>query len=375
MTLAIIIILVIISMILLVYNFQIHNKIETFRNINKRVNSLNVLQDFMNTLGNNQSIEEKLNGINDIIIEKFNIKYSTIVVFDGADYVVKASNVDEKHWDTLRKLQNDPVFKDSIQTGTPKYITVENQNEKLPYQKMEFGRAKCAKFFPLYIEGVYIGYWIIEGSTPHEFDNQDDSILGVVRKNIVTILKTVQKQETLENIVRDDKFTGLKSAEYLYGDGKKIIDKYRISTVCIFKIVNLPEVNDTIGRKTGDKMVTEVANFVKTNLAAEYVFVRYMGPKFAICFSGVEEDAVANFMNSLIPKINNIKIEYEVKQDETKDNKKKKDKEEKGQNKYFVNPIIRAAVARYYKGTSLDGVLKKTEQYIDSSDDPTLSKL
>lgn len=46
---------------------------------------------------------------------------------------------------------------------------------------MEFERAKSAIFFPLYIDNVYIGYWIIEGSKPHEFDNIDTTILEVVK--------------------------------------------------------------------------------------------------------------------------------------------------------------------------------------------------
>ena len=129
---------------------------------------------------------------------------------------MRASNVEQKHWDTLRNLQNEEIFKDSIQTATPKYITIEREGERLPYQKMEFGRAKSAMFFPLYVENVYIGYWIIEGSKPHEFDNVDTTILEVIKNNIVSVLKTVENQQVIENIVREDKFTSLKSAEYLF---------------------------------------------------------------------------------------------------------------------------------------------------------------
>ena len=233
MIITVIAILVIIVLTLIIYNYSVHKKIETYSNLNQRITSLNVLQDFMKTLGETSSIQEKLESINDILISKYSIKYSTIVVFDGAEYVVKASNVDKKHWDALKSLQNDPVFNDSIKTATPKYVTVDNENEKLPYQKMEFGRAKCAMFFPLYVDNVYIGYWIIEGSQPHEFDHIDTTILEVVRNNIVTILKTVENQATIENIVRDDLYSGLKSAEYLYGEGKKTIDKYTTSAICL----------------------------------------------------------------------------------------------------------------------------------------------
>ena len=371
MQLVCIIILVIIALILLIYNFSIYKKLETFSNLNQRVTSLSVLQEFMNTLGESTSIEEKLVGINDILINKYAIKYSTIVVFDGAEYVVKASNVDRKHWGTLKSLQSDPIFGDSIKTATPKYITVDSENEKLPYQKMEFGRAKCAMFFPLYVDNVYIGYWIIEGSFPHEFDKLDTTILEVVKNNIVTILKTVEKQATIENIVRDDLYSGLKTAEYLYGEGKKIIDQYTTSSVCMFKITNLTQIDEDVSRKTGDNTISAVSNFIKTNLAKEYVFVRYMGPKFVIVFSGVDNNGVSNFMKDLKIKIENLKVQF-AKDAYFED---ENGEEIQPQPNEVVSPDIRIAISTYYKGTSLDGTLKKMEEYIDSANDNTMSIL
>ena len=360
MIIIVITVLVIIVLTLIVYNYSVHKKIETYSNLNQRITSLNVLQEFMKTLGENSSIQEKLENINDILISKYSIKYSTIVVFNGAEYVVKASNVDQRHWDALKSLQNDPVFGDSIKTATPKYVTVENENEKLPYQKMEFGRAKCAMFFPLYVDNVYIGYWIIEGSKPHEFDHIDTTILEVVRNNIVTILKTVENQATIENIVRDDLYSGLKSAEYLYGEGKKTIDKYTTSAICLFKIVNLPDINTQISRKTGDVTITTVSNFVKKNLAQEYVFVRYMGPKFAIVFSGADKDGVLSFMQDLKNKIEKLDITAQP------------DYINSEEEEVIVSPKIRVVISTYYKGTALDGAFKKLEEYIDSSNENTI---
>ena len=363
MIIGVITVLVIIVLTLIVYNYSVHKKIETYSNLNQRITSLNVLQEFMKTLGENSTIQEKLETINDILISKYSIKYSTIVVFDGAEYVVKASNVDKKHWDALKSLQNDPVFSDSIKTATPKYVTVENENEKLPYQKMEFGRAKCAMFFPLYVDNVYIGYWIIEGSMPHEFDHIDTTILEVVRNNIVTILKTIENQATIENIVRNDLYSGLKSAEYLYGEGKKTIDKYTTSAICLFKIVNLPEINTQVSRKTGDATITTISNFVKNNLSKEYIFVRYMGPKFAIVFSGADKDGVMTFMNDLKTKMENLDITAQS------------DYIHSDEEDVIVSPKIRVVISTYYKGTALDGALKKLEEYIDSSNENTIKAI
>ena len=208
-------------------------------------------------------------------------------------------------------------------------------------------------FFPIYIDNVYIGYWIIEGSTPHEFDNIDTTILEVVKNNIVAVLKTVENQSTIEKIVKDDKYSELKTAEYLYTEGKKIIDKYSTSTVCLFKIINLVQVNEEVSRKTGDNLINVVCKTIKQDLSPEYLFVRYMGPKFAIVFSGVDAQAVEEFMKTVKEKIEAIKIQ-------PAEDYKGEDVE--------VSPKINIAIAKYYKGTALVGVTKKLEEYLDLAD-------
>ena len=269
------------------------------------------MQDFINAIGETSTVENKIKKINDILIERYEIKYSTIVVYDGAEYQVKTSNVDPKHWDSLRNLHKVEMFKDSIEAAVPKSVTVNNENERLPYQQMEFGRAKSAIFFPLYIDNVYIGYWIIESGTPHDFDNIDITVLEIIKENIVAVLKTVVHQKTLESIVREDQFTGLNSEAYLYGEGKKIIEQYTISTMCMFKVTNIQQINKQYSRDLGNKVITEISKYIKENLSDEYVFVRYMGPKFVIAFSGVDATGVADFLNEIKEKIETTPIKLE----------------------------------------------------------------
>lgn len=357
MDLFLIVILVLVFVIigLIVYNLNIYKKIKYFNNVNDKISNLNVLQDFLDTIGKDFSVNNKFETINNILIEKFEIKYSTIVVFNGAEYEIKATNVQEQHWETMKNLHKEDVFKDSIMSATPKYVTISRPDEKLTYQKMEMGRAKSAIFFPLYIDNVYIGYWIIEASEPHAFDNTDTSVLGVVRENIVAVLKTVSYQNTIENIYRIDKATGLNSAEYLYGKGKRIIDKYPQSCICMFKIMNIEEINERFGRDEGTKLIIDICNRVKRNISSEYLFVRYMGPKFAIAFSGVEIDEVQEFVKSIKDEIDNVRV---IKKESLQKNKKQ-------EVEYARNNFV---LATYYKGTGIEEVTKKLEEYLDECD-------
>ena len=361
-----IILLVLIIVVLLIYNMSIHKKIDNLNTVNQQVMNLRVLQDFMDTIGESYiSVDEKITRINETLIEKYNIKYSTIVIFDGAEYVIKASNVEEKHWDALKDLYNEEMFKESIETATPKYVTVNKSSERLPYQKMEFGRAKSAMFFPLYIDNVYIGYWIIESAEIHAFDKLDTAVIEVVKDNIISVIKTLEKQSTIENIVRKDEFSGLQSAEYLYGKGKNIIDKYTVSTVCMFRITNIEKVNEEISRETGNKIITKISEFINNSISDEYVFVRYMGPKFIIVFSGVEPEGTVDFLTDLKKNVEKLKVyknsEDDIEIDESDEETKNK--------KVFAKPRLNIVITSYYKGTSIDELAKRLEEYIDNADE------
>lgn len=369
MLVLVVIVLVFTVLALGIYNLSLYKRIQAFQNQSKRFTSLNILQDFMSITGSDMSVEKKIKSINEIIIEKYQIKYSTIVIFDGTDYVVKTSNVNQNHWETLSKLHEVDIFKDSITTASPKYITVNGEKEKLPYQEREFDRAKSAIFFPLYIDNVYLGYWIIESGTPHDFDNIDTTVFETVKENIISVLRAVDYQKILESTVRKDLFTGLNSAEYLYGEGKKIIDQYTTSAICMFRVSNIEDINK-ISRELGNKVITEVSKNIQSNIAETYLFVRYMGPKFVIVFSGVESESVADFINQIKESTENLKISlnnnFQVEDLETKTKKKRKTKKKKIED-IEVSPSLNFVVATYYKGTGIEEVLKKMEKHLDEA--------
>ena len=368
MLVIVVIVLVFTVLALGIYNLSLYKRIQAFQMQNRRFTNLNILQDFMSITGSELSVDKKIKSINDIIIEKYQIKYSTIVVFDGTDYVVKASNVNKNHWPALSKLQDVDIFKDSITSSSPKYITINNAGERLPYQENEFDRAKSAIFFPLYIDNIYIGYWIIESGVPHDFDNIDTTIFETVKENIVSVLKAIDYQKILENIVRNDLFTGLKSAEYLYGEGKKIIDQYTTSAICMFRISNIEDINK-VSRELGNKVITEVSRNIQQNIAEKYIFVRYMGPKFVIVFSGVETEGISDFVNELKESTEKLQISlnnnFQVEDIEENPNilkRKKKRRED-----VVVTPSLNFVVAKYYKGTGIEEVLKKMENHLDEA--------
>ena len=68
-------ILVLIVVGLIIYNITIHKKIQKFKNMNQRITNLYVVQDFMNAIGETSTVDEKIKKINDILIDRYEIKY------------------------------------------------------------------------------------------------------------------------------------------------------------------------------------------------------------------------------------------------------------------------------------------------------------
>ena len=101
------------------------------------------------------------------------------------------------------------------------------------------------------------------------------------------------------------------------------------------------------------------------------LFIRYMGPKFVIVFSGVEVESVTTFITDIKNGAENLEISLPVNKDveeieiEAIDRKKKKTKEAEPQ---IVKAKLNFVLTTYYKGTGMEEVLKKLEQYIDNAD-------
>ena len=203
----------------------------------------------------------------------------------------------------------------------------------------------------------------------HAFDKIDTTIIEVVKENIISVLSTISYQDTIENIVRVDKFTGLFSAEYLYSAGKRIFDKYDTSAVCMFRISNIEEINEQASRQIGNDIIAEISNIVKTKMSNQYVFVRYMGPKFVIVFSGVEEGSVEEFLRTLKDEIETIEIVEETEAvEKTRIINGKEEKYVEEAQSVSASPLINIVISTYYKGTGLEQLTKRLEEYLDTAD-------
>ena len=96
--------------------------------------------------------------------------------------------------------------------------------------------------------------------------------LEVVKDNILSVLKSVSYQSVVESLQRRDLYSELNNSEYLYGKGKRIIDKYPQSSICMLKIINIEEINKKYGRDVGTEIIVNISNIIKKSIAFAMLF-------------------------------------------------------------------------------------------------------
>ena len=139
----------------------------------------------------------------------------------------------------------------------------------------------------------------------------------------------------------------------------------------MFRIMNIEEINEKYSRKMGNETIIQVSDYIKNNIVGEYIFIRYMGPKFVIVFSGVDPESAIGFIKNRkqdLEKMNIAQKKENFEEIDIENTGKKKKTSKKSKKPDIINPRLNFVITTYYKGTGMEEVLKKLEQYIDNCD-------
>lgn len=389
----IIVIEIIIISLLIAYNIYINKNLTLLEKSKERISKLLVLGKIVEIVGLKKSVQEKITEINNILIETFNTRSSTLVYFDGTEYKVKATNIQEDtKW--ITKLNKLEMFKESINNNQIKYIKeisktkIEEYSE--PIEKEIFDNLLKMKtdsmlFIPLISQNLLLGYWILEDESQNSYINIDFEILKEIRKNIIDIMSSLQYEKALETFVRKDEFSTLKSVEYLLTEGKRKLDTYNYSTILMFKLDNLIEINQQVSREAGNQVIREISRKILEMNIEEAQFIRFFGPKFVVVFEGKTESEVADTIKEIVEKIEETKVELIVGKerinneinddiyedidniDEICKEEIESDREDTGEieEQEVINVKVKTVSKIYYSGTEIDYILKSLEQIID----------
>ena len=303
---------------LLGYNVHTNRNLEQAKKSKKSFSRILALRDIMNISASSKSSKEKMEELNKVLIEKMDIDYSTIVYYNGLEYITKVTNISDIEISNMENdilyIQNLNIFKEAIDKREFKYITVDKQEEELPYLENRKNIIKSVIFYPMTSKGKYIGYWLIESKKVKAFENVDIQILENLKQAIRNTIEVLSYEEAIETMVRDDKFSELKTMEYLQTEGKMLLEQYNKPQIVMFRIDNLEEVNEEFSRNAGNVLITEVTKKIHSITRGDNIFVRYMGPKFIIILDDKKDVEENNTDDIIIQKKDYMEVLKNIKE-------------------------------------------------------------
>ena len=268
-------------------------------NANKKLYSL-TLDDI--------TVKEKFEKLNEVLLETFKSKFSSVVLYDGNSYELKATNIEESLANAICDIASESSFSQNVLSNTSKYIIAE-QSKDLSYKTAIERKIKSAIFSPIYYNNVYLGFWIVEDTKEHAFDLIEESDLKFIKNSINIFIENTKAQITLETAQNTDKQTGFYNNTYLYSNSRALITANETSSLSLICLKNIPDINEKYGRNLGNTLILKVANAIRETVSKESLLIRYSGIRLLILTPGSNAQIAQPIMEKVLTRIRS-ELEY-----------------------------------------------------------------
>jgi diguanylate cyclase (GGDEF)-like protein len=284
------------------YKYKKNNDERKKNNSSKLIE--NSVQKMLYLLGSNINSDKKIEKINDIILSTFKSKYSSIVLFDGIDNVMKVSNVEKCYMDVIKNASKEPIFSSCVNKDTSKYLISKLSDIKSYKSALERG-IKSVMFSPIYYEDVYLGFWLMEDDHAGAFDSFMEEDFKKFKYNLGLFIENVKMQSIIEIANITDKQTGYYNNLYLYSNMQKILFNNDTSSISIVELKNISEINEKYGRNIGNTLISKACNNIKNIVSKESILIRYSGLTFLIITPGSNSQTAQPIMDKVLQTLKN----------------------------------------------------------------------
>ncbi len=266
------------------------------------------IQEMYDILGNILSTDEKIEELNKLLIKAFKPKYSSIVLYDGNKYFIKATNVESDFKESITNVATENVFSANVIKDISKY-SVAITDKNLSYKSAIERNIKSAIFSPIYFDNVFLGFWLIEDTKEHAFDGISNEDLSTFKHNLSVFIENIQMQSTVEIAENIDKQTGYYNNLYLYSNARSLLTSKESSSISLIYLNNLPNINEEYSRNLGNTLLIKVANAIKEIVSKESILIRYSGQYLLVITPGSNAQVAQPIMEKVLSKIKS-EVEY-----------------------------------------------------------------
>ena len=291
----------------------------------KNYSTVTILQEIMVILGAKIQASQKLERINEILINRFDIAYSSIVERTENGNIIKASNVPSDLYEYIVNLDKLPEFEESMKQDVPKYIT---RTRTLDYQTADERNIRSVLIFPLFREDEYRGFWVLEDIRNSAFDNVKVQ-LSIIKDNITLVLQNNDYAVSLENktfaleiankkleeMANRDGLTGAFNKSFMHKTLDTVFNgNNRRNSLAIMDIDHFKNYNDKNGHMEGDNLLRSLAQLITDSLRESDMLFRFGGEEFVILFADTGREDAIMVAERIRQKVADFVFPFEEKQ-------------------------------------------------------------
>lgn len=286
-----VILLLIVITVLVVLLYIKLKQIDYYKAIAGNMAAMTVMQRMFEIMASSIPAKNKIEELNNIIIDVFDSKYSTICMYDGTEYEIKATNVEKMYHGSITEIAEEQDFKTNATHNISKYLVAAGARI-LGYKSAMERKIKSAMFSPIYYNGTYLGFWILEDQRENAYDSISKEELSKLKDNIGVFIENVTAQGNIENAYTTDRQTGFNNNIYLYSTARQQTSKTETSALVLVSLTSLPNINEEYGREIGDRLLIEKANTLRDTIPPENTIVRYSGSRFIVICPGTSSETI-----------------------------------------------------------------------------------
>jgi len=224
-----------------------------------------------------------------------------------------------QEWGLSREVE--PIYLKVAQTRQPALIPDLQHDDRRPTEAQEFFRRSLlvsSALFPLSFGNEVLGFFTVASPRPHDFPSDEVQLLEGLAAQAAAAIKAIQNYEELEasreqlqeyaerlresvemqhRLARTDALTSIPNRryveEFLTAQCARCQREGSPLSVILTDVDNFKKVNDTLGHRSGDWVLIELAGLARSTCRAMDIVGRYGGDEFifVLPLAGLEHAA------------------------------------------------------------------------------------
>lgn len=265
----------------------------------------------------NVDIEKTLAKINTLVLQSYNIKYSTVFLMEGDNLKVAVTNVEDIYRENLLEIRSNEMIDRIMKACKTKILNFSGKGF-LNYPTARERRIRTCFILPLIRNEHLYGYWMMEEEDPDFFNrtNMTESDNFVILSNQISKVIAVSSALTNWKVkATTDNLTGAYNREFLWEYLRSLIDRKAECfdgpfSIVLFDLDHFKYINDTYGHNFGDQVLIGCSKVAKSLIGEEDHFFRFGGEEFIIILDNMDIEQTRFKMEALRKKLENNLYQY-----------------------------------------------------------------